>query len=345
METNSPRPEIFQLNQNYSIAKADALLVSLNRKVRWTSQEINNNNNLSQYQEGSSNSGNYGEGLIEDRSIPSPPLSPKLLCLKTIDDQLDDDKIKVVPCWNEIQTTKTYCQSVSNFINSYRIFKSESPVKTINQAHAHTSKSKRPHRYNSGSDIERKYRTRRVTRESSSINDQLSTPKKSRKEHIFIEPRVTKPKTPTRRTSPSHLAFPLVSGNVVANNSDYIPNMTWEKLPDYSPSVNTLPNNNVKCLKIEWRGSPMNLSYDPLKNCLHPSELILAQILRLPCDLYLDSKRRFFLEKVCRLRKGLPFRRTDAQKACRIDVNKASRLFAAFEKVGWLNDKNFSKFL
>ena len=48
---------------------------------------------------------------------------------------------------------------------------------------------------------------------------------------------------------------------------------------------------------------------------------------------YLDSKRRLFYEKVSRLRQGKGFRRTDAQKACRIDVNKASRLFAAFEKL------------
>lgn len=43
--------------------------------------------------------------------------------------------------------------------------------------------------------------------------------------------------------------------------------------------------------------------------------------------------------------KGVAVQRTDAQKACRIDVNKASRLFAAFEKVGWLQDKHFEKYL
>ncbi|KAG0672097.1 hypothetical protein C6P45_004112 [Maudiozyma exigua] len=326
METNSPRPEIFQLNQNYSNPKADALLISLNRKVRWASQEINNNNNFSQYQEGSSSSGNCIDGMIEDRSIPSPPQSPKLLYQKTIDDQLDDGNINVEP-------------------SCYRIFKSESSARNINHAQTHTNKFKRPHRYNSASDVERKYRTRRVTRESGLIENELLRPATPKKQQIYAEPRMTKPKTPTKKISLSHGTSPLASAKIIANNSNYIPNMSWEKLPDYAPSVNTLPSDNAKCLKIEWRGSPMDLSHDPLKNRLHPAELILAQVLRLPCDLYLDSKRRFFLEKVCRLRKGLAFRRTDAQKACRIDVNKASRLFAAFEKVGWLNDKNFSKFL
>jgi hypothetical protein len=51
------------------------------------------------------------------------------------------------------------------------------------------------------------------------------------------------------------------------------------------------------------------------------------------------------MEKVARLKRNLPFRRTDAQKSCKIDVNKASRLFAAFEKIGWLEDDKFARFL
>ncbi|KAK6457195.1 uncharacterized protein RJT20DRAFT_37804 [Scheffersomyces xylosifermentans] len=119
-----------------------------------------------------------------------------------------------------------------------------------------------------------------------------------------------------------------------------------ETIPDYSPDPQaTLPASNVKCLRIEWKGQPMDLSQDPNILKLHPSEVILASILRLPVAVYLDSKRRLFFEKVQRLKTGKQFRRTDAQKACRIDVNKASRLFAAFEKVGWLEDKHFSKFV
>lgn len=117
-----------------------------------------------------------------------------------------------------------------------------------------------------------------------------------------------------------------------------------ENIPDYSPSVDTLPNNN-KCLKVEWKGQPMDLSNDPHVDKLHPAELYLASNLRLSAILYLDSKKRFFHEKVNRLKEGKPFRRTDAQKACRIDVNKASRLFQAFEKVGWLNDNLFKDYL
>ncbi|KAI0463781.1 hypothetical protein LJB42_002786 [Komagataella kurtzmanii] len=166
-------------------------------------------------------------------------------------------------------------------------------------------------------------RTRRVIRDNVKYSDyeseveisRPSTPKRSTK-------RVSKPSTPQPQFY-----------------SDY------ESIPDYSPPLSTLPPNNTKALKAEWKGQPMNLSDDPLVGKLHPAEVTLASVLRLPCNVYLDSKRRLFSEKVSRFRLGLPFRRTDAQKACKIDVNKASRLFAAFEKVGWLDDYHFRKFL
>ena len=89
----------------------------------------------------------------------------------------------------------------------------------------------------------------------------------------------------------------------------------------------------------------MDLNHDPLKQRLHPAELVLAQILRLPCDLYLDSKRRFSWKKFIDSKRGCRSGERMLEKACRIDVNKASRLFAAFEKVGWLQDKHFEKYL
>lgn len=137
----------------------------------------------------------------------------------------------------------------------------------------------------------------------------------------------------------------IVSVKAIQHVPQYVPGVSWEKLPDYSPPLSTLPESNRNCLKIEWKGNPMDLSVDPLRSKLHPAEIVLASILRLPCDLYLDSKRRLFLEKVYKQKKGMPFRKTDAQKACKIDVNKASRLYSAFEKVGWLDNRHFEKYM
>jgi len=41
------------------------------------------------------------------------------------------------------------------------------------------------------------------------------------------------------------------------------------------------------------------------------------------------------------LRIGKEFRKTDAQQACKIDVNKASKLWTAFDKVGWFKKDFF----
>lgn len=119
--------------------------------------------------------------------------------------------------------------------------------------------------------------------------------------------------------------------------------LNFNQIEDFSPPLHLLPPG--KSLRAEWKGAPMDLSTDKDLHLLHPAEAHLASVLRLPCDVYLDSKRRLFAEKVHRLRQGLPFRRTDSQKACRIDVNKASRLFGAFEKIGWLEDDLFLQYL
>lgn len=308
------------------------------------------------------------DAILDEHLIPSPPLSPELEVARMDDKEymepLDLNKdqeehqeqeqkvngIVVKPSWQAGLSVKRYRYATHGFLSEYRIFQNLKNSNAINKQAKYAgvniaqsrnlrkSKGFKP----SSSDIERIYRTRRIARKQQTASylsdDDIEN----------LSPfEMKRPSTPVRRPKKAlpALSSPLASANAVHSIPQYVPNMSWEKLPDYSPPLSTLPESNVKCLKVEWKGSQMDLSHDPLKNKLHPSELILAQILRLPCDLYLDSKRRLFLEKTHRLKQGLPFRRTDAQKACRIDVNKASRLYAAFEKVGWLDDSNFARFL
>lgn len=150
------------------------------------------------------------------------------------------------------------------------------------------------------------------------------------------------PVTPPHKKRKVRKEMPYAGSPLAAQQAALID----ETIPDYSPDpYTTLPKGNLKALKIEWKGQAMDLKNDPNIDKLHPAEVLLASTLRLRCNVYLDSKRRLFFEKVKRVRGDMPFRRTDAQKACRIDVNKASRLFAAFEKVGWLNDEHFAAYL
>ncbi|KAG5518871.1 hypothetical protein PMAC_002402 [Pneumocystis sp. 'macacae'] len=117
-----------------------------------------------------------------------------------------------------------------------------------------------------------------------------------------------------------------------------VANTPYEQLPDFCPPTSTLDKiNHPRPLRAEWKGIPLDLSNDPHVGELHPAEVYLASQLRLPAMVYLDNKRRIFAEYHARKEAGLGFRRTDAQRCARIDVNKASRLWQAFERVGWLD--------
>lgn len=358
MEFYSPQPEHVQLNTGGTSynpkTNASHLLGLLHQQVLNVTKE---SRSTSARADADDEVPMGIDSVLEENAILSPPLSPEMSSVEDEEDEeyildtlrLDDSAnggkapgIVVKPSWRPGLSSSIYRHSTHGFLSEYRIFQNltNNPSRQSANLPSQARSLRRSRVYKPfGSDMERVGRTRRVAR---TFSDDENT----ETELDFKRP--STPRRPKKLAVHSHhhqLASPLASANAVTGVSQYVPNMSWEKLPDYSPSVATLPANNVKCLKVEWKGSPMDLSNDPLKSKLHPAELLLAQVLRLPCDLYLDSKRRLFLEKTHRLKQGLPFRRTDAQKACRIDVNKASRLYAAFEKVGWLNDVNFTKHL
>ncbi|KAE9978764.1 hypothetical protein BLS_000319 [Venturia inaequalis] len=109
--------------------------------------------------------------------------------------------------------------------------------------------------------------------------------------------------------------------------------------PDYCPKI---PDNfGSKSLKAVWKGQPKDLSDDVCRHELHAAELILASTLRLSCAMYLTSKRQIFKARRDALKSGKEFRKTNAQEATKIDVNKASALWSAFERVGWFSPEHF----
>ncbi|KAG6009576.1 hypothetical protein E4U21_001943 [Claviceps maximensis] len=147
--------------------------------------------------------------------------------------------------------------------------------------------------------------------------------------------------SPTSRPAGRTSATPEPCRRVVAPNRE---DKDFNSIVDYCPPVDTLPD-RANSLKVDWKGQPIDLSSDPFANLLHPDELLLAGNLRLDCATYLTSKRRIFERRLQCLRTKKEFRKTDAQQACKIDVNKASKLWTAFEKVGWLDARWISQFL
>ena len=116
----------------------------------------------------------------------------------------------------------------------------------------------------------------------------------------------------------------------------------YNSLEDLSPPVSTL-GSNAKALKADWKGQMLDLSNDPDRHLLSSAEINLAATLRLSCATYLCSKRRIFEARVRALNVGKEFRKTDAQQACKIDVNKASKLWTAYDRVGWFKPEHFQQ--
>lgn len=117
----------------------------------------------------------------------------------------------------------------------------------------------------------------------------------------------------------------------------------FNSLEDFSPPLNTL-GGNAKALKADWKGQMLDLTSDPDRHLLNSAELNLAATLRLSCATYLCSKRRIFEARLRALNVGKEFRKTDAQQACKIDVNKASKLWTAYDRVGWFKPEHFQQY-
>ena len=101
-----------------------------------------------------------------------------------------------------------------------------------------------------------------------------------------------------------------------------------------------------KKMTASWtNGNPLNLDNDPEREHLHPQELVVASVLRLHCNSYLANKRRIFAARYQALLDGKDFNKTSAQVSAKIDVNKSSKLWEAFDSVGWFDKTWFEKYL
>ncbi|KAI1748966.1 SWIRM domain-containing protein [Xylaria castorea] len=143
--------------------------------------------------------------------------------------------------------------------------------------------------------------------------------------------------------APSSTPDPTSRRGTTANRADD----DFDQLPDLCPPLDSLDSKVgiISSLKVEWKTGTTDLTKDPNRHLLHPEELHLASSLRLTCAVYLTSKRRIFVHRLQCLERGKEFRKTDAQQACKIDVNKASKLWTAFDKIGWLDKAWVSKYL
>ncbi|KAI9029067.1 hypothetical protein CLU79DRAFT_737378 [Phycomyces nitens] len=114
-------------------------------------------------------------------------------------------------------------------------------------------------------------------------------------------------------------------------DSDVFVDPSW--IPDFT--VFSAPS----AVRVTWKGSRLTIDKLPFYDRLHPEEAIIASTLRLTPEQFIRCKRTLVLAAYQYTQKGLKFRKSDAQKLCRIDVNKTSALWCVFNRLGWFRPR------
>ncbi|CAO3681658.1 unnamed protein product [Umbelopsis vinacea] len=105
--------------------------------------------------------------------------------------------------------------------------------------------------------------------------------------------------------------------------------------PQWIPSYQVF---DQRLVRVVWKGSPLQIAHMPYFHKLHPGEANIASTLRLTPEQYIKCKRTLIQAASKYESQGIPFRKSDAQKLCRVDVNKTSTLWSIFGKLGWMGD-------
>ncbi|RUS22410.1 hypothetical protein BC937DRAFT_89332, partial [Endogone sp. FLAS-F59071] len=109
--------------------------------------------------------------------------------------------------------------------------------------------------------------------------------------------------------------------------------ITSEDEEQWIPINNTL---EARTPRVAWKGSPLSIRDMPYYSSLRPKEARIASVMRLTPMQYIKCKHTLILAAQHHAQQGQPFKKSDAQKLCRVDVNKTSKLWEIFGDLGWL---------
>lgn len=173
----------------------------------------------------------------------------------------------------------------------------------------------------------------------------------------------TGPRSPTKvtksarqTTKPRVKALPTAEEKKSKSTKTQTVDIDFDRIPDYCPPLHMLGTKNMTIPSVN-NPRPFEDGELHLLGLLHPQEQELARNLRIGPATYLTTKRRIFVDRLYfyHFEKEVQeeqeadgardkpyvkdFKKTHAQHAGKIDVNKSSKLHEAFDSVGWFDRK------
>lgn len=183
----------------------------------------------------------------------------------------------------------------------------------------------------------------------------------SRKINVATPKQPVRPRATTKRSAPrKKIAGPnvkMVTPSKPRSSATKVDvslkdRLEFAQIPNYAPDPNTtlprLANGEVDPLVLVKAMTKTHNNFkgpeDDMMAQLHPAERQLAIKCGLSGWKYAAQKRRIFKAIWKRKKFGLEVKRTHAQEACSIDVNKASSMLEAWQSVGWDDPKHYVHF-
>lgn len=112
-----------------------------------------------------------------------------------------------------------------------------------------------------------------------------------------------------------------------------IHDLPLEDIPNFEPKIEL---NDEEFLKIIKK---LGLTYKLEDG--ETKETTIKNVLKLTDQQFAETNKRFFAEKARRTYNEQTFKKTDAQRACKIDVNKTSKLYEIYQACDALDDDLF----
>ncbi|CAG8603342.1 5141_t:CDS:1 [Dentiscutata erythropus] len=246
-------------------------------------------------------------------------------------------KISVNQQQNSFKNPYTQASTVSSFIITFK--KIDDPINSPKFSFMQSQTALEPESYEFLPKKDTKFKIQRLM---STKRQRHSRSNQTKRLDTSVPQRKRKGNSLVRVMADQGLLESVFNTDITSNDtkSVRIPPPLPMQIDELMSNINALNLDNDALEKItpaiSWKGQPLSITHLPHYNALHPIEAHVVSILRLTPIQYLTGKHTLISAAHRYAQKALPFKKSDAQKLLRIDVNKASKLWEFFHQAQWI---------